>query len=219
MSSRNIALIAGAFVLGVAVAIGATLFLGQYRSMPSGTSAVNAGATSATSIVGAGSTPTPTTTPSPVVTPPTPPPAKSSAATQTSLTANDVTHQATFVTETGVADGGADTVTFDYVQFLTGAAAQKAATAHGDTVENDYYVANDNPRLRTFPVASSVAIVMHPGEGPQYHHNLTLDQFKALVASGSAVYAGQHYNWHNKMTFWINVKNGKVTRIENQWVP
>ena len=138
---------------------------------------------------------------------------------KSTLTANDVTHQATFVTKTGVADGGAHTITFDYVQFLTGTAATKAAVAHGDTAENDYYVVNDNPKLRTFPVSSAVVIKLHPANGPSYSRIFTFSAFKALISAHSATYGGKTYDWSSETTYYITVKNGKVARIEQQWVP
>jgi hypothetical protein len=173
-------------------------------TLGSGLSTASAGSSTAPVAVPA------STTPNPVV-PPKPP------APKPSPTANDVTHQATFITKTGTA-GGAHTMTFDYVQFLTGSDAIKAATAHGDTVENDYYVVNDNPKLRTFPVASGVTIKLHPGD-PSSSRIFTFSEFKALMGSGTATYGGQVYDWNSQQTYYINVNNGKVTRVENVWVP
>jgi hypothetical protein len=42
---------------------------------------------------------------------------------------------------------------------LTGAAAASAAKAHGQTVEDDYFIVNDNKLIRTFPVATTVTVV------------------------------------------------------------
>ena len=157
-----------------------------------------------------------TTTPPATTTSPKPPtvtPAKPS------VNANDVTHQATFITKNAVADGGSPTLTFDYVQFLTGSAADKAAKAHNDTVENDYYVVNDNKKLRTFPVSSAVVIVLHPGNGPQFHRNFTWAEFKSLMQTHTATYGGDMYDWSAETIYYINIKNGKVTRVEQQWVP
>ena len=66
---------------------------------------------------------------------------------------------------------GVDTtpLTFDEVQFLTGQAAIDAAVAHHDNdtdangkpfVDNDYYVVNDNPKLRTMLVAGTAQITI-----------------------------------------------------------
>ena len=57
----------------------------------------------------------------------------------------------------------ADLVVADYAQWLTGDAANQAALedgaiGEGETVPNDYYIRNQNPQLRTLPVAPEVAI-------------------------------------------------------------
>ena len=53
--------------------------------------------------------------------------------------------------------GGKVYVTMDQAEFLTGKAAADAATAHGDESPppNDYYIVNDNSKLRTYPVSPS----------------------------------------------------------------
>ena len=209
----RIALIVIAAVLGSALVVGALAYWGLSRTASGGASG-GTGSSLATPTAGGS---TSATTPPTTSTNPQPPATK--PATKPSATANDVTHQATFILKSGVADGGANTLTFDYVQFLTGSAAQKAAQAKGDTVENDYYVLNDNPKLRTFPVSSAAVIVLHPGNGPQVKRTFTIGEFKTLIGSHTATYGGNVYDWSNETTYYINIKNGKVTRIENQWVP
>jgi hypothetical protein len=213
----RIALIVAAVVLGLLV-LGGLVYLAVLLPMSSRVQEVSTGVTSATAGAGSdvattGAGQVATIPPPPPVSPPEVPPVKPK-----SLTANDVTHEATFITKAGVANGS-PTLTFDYVQFLTGAAAMKAAAAHGDTVENDYYVANDNTKLRTFPVAAAVVIKLHPGDGPELSRNFTVAEFKSLISGGSATYGGKTYDWSAETTYYINVKNGKVTRVENQWVP
>lgn len=65
---------------------------------------------------------------------------------------------------------GATKLTFDRATLLTGAAAASAAKAHGQTVEDDYFIVNDNPLIRTFPVSPSVVVVgsqnLSGGVGP-----------------------------------------------------
>ena len=103
--------------------------------------------------------------------------------------------------------------------FLTGSAAIHAATAHGETADNDFYVVNDNPKLRTFPVAPGVLIRLHPADGPGFSRNFTLDEFESLITDGSHTYGGKNYGWNAEQTYYINVHHGKVTRIENIWTP
>ena len=218
----RIALIVAAIVLGLLVLGGvAYLFVsaganrGQLASSTTGTATSTVAGTGATTTVagggsGVGTVTPPSTTTKPAVVPKPPKP---------NPDANDVTHQATFIKKTGVADGGDHTMTFDYVQFLTGAAAVKAAAAHGDTADNDFYVLNENPKLRTFPVSSGVLIKLHPSNGPGFSRIFTLDEFESLITDGPHTYGGNNYGWSAEQTYYINIKHGKVTRVENQWSP
>lgn len=57
----------------------------------------------------------------------------------------------------------ADEIVADYAQWLTGEEANRAAIEdgvieEGDTVPNDYYVRNQNPQLRTLPLADGAGI-------------------------------------------------------------
>jgi len=76
---------------------------------------------------------------------------------------------------TGVTDGQVEgqqvqVVSFDKVDFLTGDAAVKAAIAHGDapagatSIDDDYYIVNDNKLIRLLPVIpDGVVSVIHDG--------------------------------------------------------
>jgi len=76
---------------------------------------------------------------------------------------------------TGVTDGQVEgqqvqIVSFDKVDFLTGDAAVKAAIAHGDapagatSIDDDYYIVNDNKLIRLLPVIpDGVVSVIHDG--------------------------------------------------------
>jgi hypothetical protein len=57
----------------------------------------------------------------------------------------------------------AGSATVDVVQFLTGAAAARAAGEDNAEVPppNDYYIRNTNPQLRTLPVASDAPITIN----------------------------------------------------------
>ncbi len=64
-------------------------------------------------------------------------------------------------------ENGTRKLTIDYVDYLTGAEADAAAIAAGEIaagqhVEDDYYVRNNNPKLRTFTVSDSVAVTLDP---------------------------------------------------------
>lgn len=64
------------------------------------------------------------------------------------------------------ASGGKNYLEVDYIQFLTGAEADAAAIEDGkippgEHIENDYYIRNQNPKLRTFEVASTVEVALN----------------------------------------------------------
>jgi hypothetical protein len=56
--------------------------------------------------------------------------------------------------------GGASLLVFDLAYFLTGEEANQEAAADGvqTPVPNDYYIVNDNPRLRRLPLAAEVDV-------------------------------------------------------------
>jgi hypothetical protein len=118
---------------------------------------------------------------------------------------------------------GARTLTVDVVQFLTGEAAVEAyQREHPDEPlgpPNDYYILNENPRLRTLPVdaGAQVRLVrLHDGAGADLKPG-TWDELPVYLAD----YRGDDPNdprlsWS---PFWITVKDGQVTAVEEQYVP
>ena len=111
------------------------------------------------------------------------------------------------------------TLTFDLALFLTDQAAIDAAAAHGDETPppNGYYIVNDNPKLRTLPVAPSVTILYYPTGGPACckHQTGTLDGFTAAV-NGVAMtdYPDMSYT-----PWWLTVVNGVIVKISQQYLP
>jgi hypothetical protein len=60
---------------------------------------------------------------------------------------------------TGLTTTGSVTkLSFDRATLEHGAAAASAAAAHGQTVEDDYFIVNDNKLIRTFEVSPSVVV-------------------------------------------------------------
>ena len=106
---------------------------------------------------------------------------------------------------------------FDRVQFLTGEEAERAAAANGDEVDNDYYVVNDNPRLRTVQLLGSTTVSgdasfnSWAGEGGQSGPRpRTLDELLRFVATdqGKATLFDLRYD-----------KDGFVTAVVERYVP
>jgi hypothetical protein len=93
---------------------------------------------------------------------------------------------------------------FDLASFLTGAEAEAAAAERGDEVNNDYYVVNDNPRLRTLVARGDTVVRVLDGGEPDLRETNVAD-----FAVERTEEAG----------FWVTVEDGIVTEIEQQFVP
>lgn len=116
-----------------------------------------------------------------------------------------------------VSEDGAWKLQVDYIQFLTGDEAAQAATAHGDESPppNGYYVVNDNPKIREFPVQAGIAAVVvtnDDGTSDPAGHALSLSQW------GSAL-SGPHGPVFRSTIYWVTVTNGTVTAINAQYTP
>lgn len=104
-------------------------------------------------------------------------------------------------------------MTYDQAQFLTGAAANKAATEDKQEVPvpNDYYIRNVNKRLRTAPITpdavilGSIALTQQVGLTPV-----------PLMAVADFAKTAQGPN----VGFWLTVNaTGQIIKIEEQYVP
>jgi hypothetical protein len=118
-------------------------------------------------------------------------------------------------------DADARTIEFDLAYFLSGEEANAAYQAAGGTgpVPNDHFVVNDNPRLRTLPLAPDVRLRLldwnHCCEtffdGDLVLFGQAIEE-QGDVTDGDLTYRGQS-QW------WITVENGVVTEIEEQYSP
>lgn len=110
-------------------------------------------------------------------------------------------------------DVAAKTVTFDLVVFLTGAEATAAAkkdhpgTDADDFALNGYYIVNNNPLLRTLPIAPGVTVreVNLSTPLPDLLQPTTLAQLSTEDTKGRP--------------FWLTVDKGQITKIEEQFIP
>ena len=108
-------------------------------------------------------------------------------------------------------------VQFDRATLLTGEDAQKAAAAHGEEAF-DYYVVNDNPKLRALTLASSVVVrgsiqlngFAAKGEGSVDLKVQPLSVFFDFLATS----AGKKTAWNL-----VYGPGGTVTRIDEQYFP
>ena len=104
-------------------------------------------------------------------------------------------------------------VRFDRAVMLTGAAAARAKAAHGlDPSEPpDYYIQNDNPRLRTYALARDVRVVgSQVLTGSPALKPVTLQRFVDHVRTRPA---GATYP-----PFVLTFAKGKVVKITEQYV-
>lgn len=113
---------------------------------------------------------------------------------------------------------GGYAVVADYARFLNGDEAAKAAARAGEESPppNDYFIVNDNERLRTLMVGPSVRVTLatYPGKVAM-SYPVTFARFRELFARGDEV-GPTHYR---SVPYWLTVQNGVVTRIEEQYLP
>jgi len=102
---------------------------------------------------------------------------------------------------------------FDLAEFLTDQEAQDAAEEHGDEATDGYYIVNDNPRLRTLPVADDVRVRYIPISACCDLVAGTWDQYVAAV-NGTA-----QTDLDGSAPWWITVRDERIVRIEQQYLP
>lgn len=111
-------------------------------------------------------------------------------------------------------DAKGRTITFDLIRFYTGDAAVKAAAAdHQESPPpNDYYIRNTNPRLRTLPVRPGAPITV----------NVLAAESTGSATKNITVTLDKLAGWFPnpiKPMFWITVRGGTVTKINEQYLP
>jgi hypothetical protein len=116
-------------------------------------------------------------------------------------------------------DPDASQIRFDLAYLLTGDEANQAAAERGKEtpVPNDYFIVNDNPKLRTLPVAAAVVLDLvdwkeccekrFAGDPARFETNFTAE------SPPSGRYRGRF------SAYWLTVEDGLVTRIEEQYLP
>jgi hypothetical protein len=107
------------------------------------------------------------------------------------------------------------TLTFDLAEFLTGEAAAQAAAEHGDESPppNDYYIVNDNPRLRTMPVTPNVTIQAIDWTNCCELTDVPYTDWAASLTSPTDALYG------TETQYWITVSDGRIVAIEEQYLP
>jgi hypothetical protein len=101
-------------------------------------------------------------------------------------------------------------VRVDLACWFSGEQAALAATEDGEESPppNDYYVRNENPALRTLPVAPGATVRWYPELGDPNSPVTTPYPDWSAARAGGGVFG-----------VWITTVGGAVTAAEEQWVP
>lgn len=146
--------------------------------------------------------------------------AAAAAGTPTSAgtTAATTTKQFTFITKVSGSSSAGYKLVADYAQMLTGSAANAAATAHGDESPppNDYYIVNDNKKLRTFTLSKTAQIIVlgWAGADATAKKTLTIAQFMTVMPGGSS----PEDRWRTA-PYTITITGTTVTKVEQFYLP
>ncbi len=110
-------------------------------------------------------------------------------------------------------------LTVDYVQFLSGAEAAEAAEAQGDESPppNDYYILNENAKLRTFSVNRDATVVLvtgRDGSSDPDGYEVSFGEFYDGLLGEAGAVPGM---W--SVPYWITIEDGRITAIEQQYLP
>jgi hypothetical protein len=109
---------------------------------------------------------------------------------------------------------GSIRVRFDLAYFYRGPRAEQEAAERGDEVVSGYYIVNDNPRLRTLPVAEDVRVEYIPASLCCELQPGTIDAWlEAVLETNPTDYAGTNAPW------WFTVEGGEITRVVQQYLP
>lgn len=117
----------------------------------------------------------------------------------------------------GTWEGATPYLTVDYAQLLTGDDAIAAATAQGgeSPPPNDYYIVNDNTKLRDLAVDHELSVKV-------------VSRSDGMVSGGYTMPFGEWYdvligmsatNYVKDAPYWITVKDGTIIAIEEQFLP
>ena len=107
------------------------------------------------------------------------------------------------------------TMTFDLAYFLTSDAANQAAADHGveTPVPNDYYIVNDNPRLRTMTMSPTVEILVVDWTNCCNTTSVPYPDWAAAVKSPTDALHG------TASGYWMTVQDGLIVKLEEQYTP
>jgi hypothetical protein len=204
---RWVAVIAGVVAVALAAALVVALIddgSDEPRSQTTTSTAPPASSRSSTADTDAA---VPAPSPTPTVAPTTSPPAEP--------VLEDGRHPV-YLTAIDVAGGR---VEFDLIQFLTG---DEAIAAYGEDYPddpggppNDYYIINDNPRLRRLPVTGDVKVTVLDWNGGFQPMVIAFADLPTELAAGPIPYDDRLA----AMPVWLTVHDDTITAIQEQYIP
>jgi hypothetical protein len=110
-------------------------------------------------------------------------------------------------------------IVFDVAEWLTGEEAIAAAEERGDEVTNDYYVVNDDATPLTLPFSPEVELVLLDwNRCCDQTFDGDLSKFAVAVNEGLTITDGDLV-YQVPSSWWVTVRDGVVTRIEEQYRP
>ncbi|MGH8941238.1 MAG: hypothetical protein ACRDWF_00320 [Acidimicrobiia bacterium] len=112
-----------------------------------------------------------------------------------------------FGTVVSASQGG---IEFDLACWFEGESAVEAAAEDGaeSPPPNDYYVRNDNPQIRSLPVSPDTEVTWYPTGDPASEIVVAYSEWVDDVTARGLGYGA-----------WLDVIDGEVVRIREQWVP
>jgi len=118
-----------------------------------------------------------------------------------------------------VTAGSTPSLVADYAEFLMGKDAAAAAKARGDESPppNDYYIVNDNTKLRTLRIKTGIPVRLtsNPdGTSDPAGYTTDLDTWAGYFAAPTEENVGIRTGG-----YWLGIENGVVVSIEEQYTP
>jgi len=145
----------------------------------------------------------------------------SASAIATAEPAGDTLPDGTYFVQLTDIQGGEEgplQLQYDLAYFLTGEEANQAAADRGleTPVPNDYFIVNDNPKLRLTPLEGVYSVKYIP-EGSGLSTPVKAHEAQFLGWMGETVqtdFPPKDTSW-----WWITIQNGSVTKIQQQYLP
>jgi hypothetical protein len=99
---------------------------------------------------------------------------------------------------------------FDLACWFSGDAAIQASAEDGEESPppNDYYVRNTNPATRDVAVGEVVEVTFYPDGDPNNVLEIDYDDWAGMVATRGF-----------ELGVWLDIENGAIAEIHEQWVP